>query len=448
MDIESIKTYLDKLVNKGLEIGFEEAKGSFEYTCGMCVDIFEGEVSNFENNTSQNLSFVGKKDKQMGSSATSIFEDSSVDYLVSSSWDNIKVKDDEDEDFLYCDKDNSDLKYCGLSDSSYKNSYDSFKELGLKIEKAVLESDEAIKSVDYLEIAYSRDAKITKNSLGLTSVRETDSVSIGIEAKCEKNGAVKTGSYFWYGMDIDDFNLESFVKELLNRTVKKLGASSVESGKYNVIFSQEAFISLFSSYSDSLTAYSIQKELSLFRDLVNMKVATEMLTIREIPCYEKAQLKFPFDNDGVLTYDKDLIKDGVFVTPLHSLKTAYKDGIKPTGNYFNGVEYSNIIMEPGKKSFEELLSSVGSGLYITDLNGLHAGINPISGDFSLFCEGFLIEDGLVVRPVEQITISGNFLDVLKNITEIGNDVIHFPDGAGEFFCPSVVVKDMNIAGEA
>ncbi|MCQ2482911.1 MAG: TldD/PmbA family protein [Clostridia bacterium] len=448
MNIDEIKVFLNKLINAGLDEGFEQAEGVFEYNTGMAVNIFEHEVSSFENNVGQSAVFCGKLDKQMGSASTSIIEDASINYLVKEAMDNIKVKDDEDEDFFYCDKDNSNLYYDGYSEASSKNNYDSFKRVGLELESAILASDERIKSVDYLEISYSKDARVSVNTLGLTSVREYDSISVCAEAKCEQDGVVKTGAYLWFGNDIDKFDINTFVDEIKKRTVNKLGADSVESGVYDVILSQEAFVSLFSAYSGSLSAYSIQKKLSLFKDKVNDKVASSKLTVTEYPNYDKALLKFPFDYDGVITCDKDLIRDGVFKTPLHNLKTAYKEGVKPTGNHFSGIEYSNLVLNPGEKSFDELVRSVGNGLYITDLNGLHAGINAISGDFSLFCEGFLIKDGSIVRPVEQITISGNFIDLLMNITHIGSDVVNIPDGAGEFFCPSIVISNMNIAGEA
>ena len=109
---------------------------------------------------------------------------------------------------------------------------------------------------------------------------------------------------------------------------------------------------------------------------------------------------------------------------------------------------TNLIVEPGEKSFEELLEEVGEGIILTDLSGLHAGVNPISGDFSLLCEGYLIENGKKGRPVEQITAAGNFYEIIKNITLVGSDIINIPAGQGEFFTPSVLVSEVNISGES
>ena len=108
---------------------------------------------------------------------------------------------------------------------------------------------------------------------------------------------------------------------------------------------------------------------------------------------------------------------------------------------------TNLIVEPGEKDFEQLVEEVGEGIILTDLSGLHAGVNAISGDFSLLCEGYLIENGKKGRPVEQITVAGNFYDVLKSIKSIGKDVINLPSGEGEFFTPSVYIESLAISGD-
>ena len=96
---------------------------------------------------------------------------------------------------------------------------------------------------------------------------------------------------------------------------------------------------------------------------------------------------------------------------------------------------------------EGLCKEVNNGIYITDLNGLHAGVNAISGDFSLQSEGYLIKDGLLVRPIEQITVADNFFEILKKIRVVGNDVINYPVDMGEFFSPSIVIDSVSVSGD-
>ena len=191
----------------------------------------------------------------------------------------------------------------------------------------------------------------------------------------------------------------------------------------------------------------MQKGLSLLNGRVGEKIASDCFNFSEYPMYEKAYNKVPFDGEGVLTMDKDIIKDGVFTTALYNLKSAYKEGCKSTGNGFGGTSVTNVVIKAGNRSVDEIAKDIGEGLFITDVSGLHAGLNPISGDFSLLSEGYLIKDGKVADSVEQITIAGNFYDIMLNVKEIANDTRSLPNSNGEFFSPSVYVGQINVSGE-
>ncbi len=143
----------------------------------------------------------------------------------------------------------------------------------------------------------------------------------------------------------------------------------------------------------------------------------------------------------------------MFATAFYNLKSANKAGKASTGNGFKsggtiGTSPTNLLVVPGDKDFNGLCEAAGEGIILTDLSGLHAGVNAISGDFSLLCEGYLIENGKKGRPVEQITAAGNFYEMLKQIIEVGNDIINIPAGLGEFFTPSVMFSNISISGES
>ena len=125
--------------------------------------------------------------------------------------------------------------------------------------------------------------------------------------------------------------------------------------------------------------------------------------------------------------------------------------MKTTGNGFKssyassiGVSESNLYLQEGKMTFDQLMSEIGEGLIITDLAGLHSGANVVSGDFSLAAKGFYVENGKKTFPVEQITVAGNYFDLLKNIVAIGND-LKFP--MSNIGSPSVIVEGLSIAGK-
>ena len=448
MNIDDVKVIIKELIDKAKEYGFDEASASYSDHESMSVDILGGEVSSYENSRDSGITFKGLKNGQMGTCSTNIINGDTVSYLLRGAMENCEVLDDDDPDFIYCDPDHKDLYFSQMSGAYDKNTYEKFKELGLAIEKAILDLDPAVKQVDYLSLVCSRGPAIMMNTKGLTAYTDEDGVSLYAGARAERDGVVKSGGHYWIGKDIDDFDLSSFVDTVSDNLLSKFGASSVASGNYNVVFKNEAFVSLFKAFFGNFSSYSMQKGLSLLAGKVGTKIASDIFTLKEIPMYEKALTKIPFDAEGVLTYDKAIINNGIFETALYNLKTANKENRQSTGNGFGGgIGVSNLVVTPGTLGFDGLLSKAGSGLIITEVSGLHAGVNAISGDFSLLAEGFVISEGKRGRPVEQITISGNFYELLNKIADVGTDVINVPGARGEFFCPSVHVTDMSIAGD-
>lgn len=453
MDIKSAEKFMEKLVKAGMEYGFEECEASFASESSMSMDILKGEVASYENSATSTLSFRGLKNGQMGYCSTNILEDASIDYLLKSAMENCEVLNDEDPQFIYCDENNKDLYFSQVTDAYAKNDYKRFSELGLKIEKAILDLDSRIDAVDYLSIACSTGPYLIINSKGLHSYRDTDGMSLYASARAtDDDGSVKSGGHFWIGKDIDDFDLDKFLDKFKENLIGKMGARSCKPGSYKAVLKCEAFQQFFMVFFSNFLATPMQRGLSLLADKEGETIASPVLTVREEPMYEKALTKIPFDDEGVLTTAKAIIDKGVFATALYDLKSAYKAGKTSTGNGFRGGSAvsempTNLVVEPGEKSFDELLEEAGDGIILTDLSGLHAGVNPISGDFSLLCEGYLIENGKKGRPVEQITVAGNFYEVIKSIISVGNDIINLPSGEGEFFTPSVLVSSLAISGD-
>ncbi|PKM70556.1 MAG: TldD/PmbA family protein, partial [Firmicutes bacterium HGW-Firmicutes-18] len=151
---------------------------------------------------------------------------------------------------------------------------------------------------------------------------------------------------------------------------------------------------------------------------------------------------------------KKVIENGILKTYLHNQKTAEKDGVSSTGNASRGsykstigISPSNFFIENGTYTLDEMVESIDNGLLLIELQGLHSGLNSVSGDFSLSCFGYLIENGKKSKPVNQITVSGNFFDMIKSIEMIGND-LRFGLPAGSYFgAPSLKISELSIAGK-
>lgn len=255
--------------------------------------------------------------------------------------------------------------------------------------------------------------------------------------------------------ELDGLDLGSAAKKAAGEARATLGAGVAPTGVMPVVFSGDAMSQLLGVYSAVFSAENVQKGLSLLKDKEGTEIAAPIVTLTDDPFYEKSPLPMPFDAEGSPTRRKNVIQGGVLKTLLYNLRTAAAAGKETTGNASKagydskvGIRPFTMYLESGELSREQLLERAGSGVLITSLGGLHAGANPISGDFSLQSAGFLIEGGRKAAPVRSFTVAGNFFSLLKGITAIANDTKE-PASASftSFISPSVLVEGLSIAGK-
>ena len=208
---------------------------------------------------------------------------------------------------------------------------------------------------------------------------------------------------------------------------------------------------LLQTFCGIISAESAQKGLSLLKGKLGEQVAAQCVTLIDDPLLLDGLEARPFDDEGVASAAHTVIENGVFQTFLHNLKTVHKDGVETTGNasragYASSVHVapSNLYFQPGRRSVEEMLASIGEGLVITEVSGLHAGANPVSGDFSLLSKGYVFQNGKRGKGVEQITVAGNFYDLLSSIRELASDLVFPLGGIGS---PSVDAGELSISGK-
>ena len=160
----------------------------------------------------------------------------------------------------------------------------------------------------------------------------------------------------------------------------------------------------------------------------------------------------PFDDEGVPTGRTPLVEAGVLRGFLHNTYTAKRLQTRSTGNAGRagyrsvpGVSPSNLYFEPGASSAEEVIRAAGTGVYVQDVTGLHSGASSVTGDFSVGAAGLAIENGVLGRPLREMTVASTLLDVLRSVTEVGSDLRFFPFG-GSLGAPTILVGEMTVAG--
>lgn len=413
----------------------------------LSMGVFRGEMESI--NASTNITVVarGVYKGKFGQATTSNFTKEKIPYLVDAIIENAKVIEKEEIASLF--KGSAKYKKVSTFNPELEKIPTEKKRADLfKLEKAILSLDKRI--TEAADISYNENASelIIMNSHGLKLKQKNNYFAFTGVAVAKENNEVKT--YFDLILDNDYavVDIKALAEKIVRGAIDKLGGMPCASKKMKVVLSPNVIASLASIYVNSADAERIQKHSSLFEGKLNTKVASSKVTISEKPLAKTIYAR-SFDDEGVATSNKDIIKKGMLKTYLYNLETAKKDGATTTGNGYKaggkiGSGVSTLFIKPGKLTQEQLFQNVGEGIYITDLEGMNAGINAISGNFSLKAEGFLIKDGKKSEPVALITVSGNLLNLFQNITAIGNDVKMQLGGVS---APSVVVRKLSIAGK-
>jgi PmbA protein len=254
---------------------------------------------------------------------------------------------------------------------------------------------------------------------------------------------------------LDTIDSDAMVKKAVTNAKASLGSDVAPTGQYPVIFDPSAMSSLLQCFSSVFSSEAAQKGLSKLGDKEGEIIAAPVVTLVDDPFHPENPMPRNFDAEGSPTHKKNIIEGGKLNTLLYNLKTAAVAGKKTTGNASKGgydaavgLRPFTMYLENGDLTEEELLAKAGEGVYITDLSGLHAGANAVSGDFSLQSAGFMIRDGKKCEYVKSFTVAGNFYDLLKNIAALANNC-HLPNAMGStaFGAPSVLVENLSIAGK-
>ena len=254
---------------------------------------------------------------------------------------------------------------------------------------------------------------------------------------------------------LDEIDTAALASKAAAKAKAKLGGDVAPTGQYPVVFSPNAMCNLLSVYSGIFSSEAAQKGLSRLANAEGEVIAASIVTLVDDPFHKDNPMPINFDAEGSPAHKKNVIEKGKLCTLLYNLKTAAVAGKKTTGNAskagYDGavaVRPFTLYLENGSISEEELLQQVGKGVYITNLGGLHAGANPITGDFSLQSAGFMIEGGIKTTAVKSFTVAGNFYDLLKNITALANNCeLPMAMGMTAFGSPSVRVDGLSVAGK-
>ncbi|WP_025725367.1 TldD/PmbA family protein [Acholeplasma granularum] len=306
-------------------------------------------------------------------------------------------------------------------------------------------SNEYVKQVDSTNYTESYGETTIINSKGLNLTRKHNfSYAYGVGI-FEKNGDIKTGYELKLVKSFDEYDAKKDAEASILNGLSKLDGISIKTKKYETVFSPKRFGDMLGVFSGLFSGEAAYRKMTALKDKVGEKIAVENFNLWDDPLNEKAPFQNSFDDEGVASNPKKIIDNGVFTGFLHSLKTAKLFNQEPTGNAFGGgIGPAGLYLEPGKDDFDTLIKDIKEGFYVTDLVGLHAGVNHTNGNFSLQAGGVFIKDGKLDHAVKMVVLSGNWFDLLNSIKGIGNDLTFDVSGVGS---PSVNVGMLMVSGE-
>ncbi len=438
-----IEDFKDRVFSYAKKKGFDECELRFMRNREFGVVVSKQNVDNYTDADSFQVTFKGLKGSKAAFSSCEIIDEKSAEFLVDSAYENLLVTDTLEEDSVH----NGSGEYLEpqhFEDEFEKVPVKSKIDLAKAMEQKAMARDRRIAMVIMSAYSHEKYEICIFNTKGL-DLSESAGLGVAYLYLVASDGKKpKRGFKVQFGSKPDQIDPEKIVAEAAQEALSQLGAESIPSGKYRAILRRDVFSELFSAFMPIFSAESVQKGLSPLKGKLNSKIASEKLTVVDDPFFEKAPIKRSFDNEGVPTRRKSFIDQGILTTYFHSLKSAKKDNVKPTGNVFTyKCVPLNVVVKAGNKTYEELIKQLDKGLIITALDGLHSGVRTVSGEFSVSALGYYVENGVIVKPVEQITISGNILELLKKIEEVGNDS-ELVSGSNYF--PSVLIENIDVAG--
>ncbi len=316
-----------------------------------------------------------------------------------------------------------------------------------RCEKASLDADSRITLSEGATFSRTSSTRAMVLSGGFEGAVRGSYASLHTVPVVEDEGGKKRRGFYWTAKrHQEDLESEAAVgEEATRRTLAKLGSKKVATGDFSIIFDADAARSILGTFSGTILGGALWRKSSYLLGRLGTEVASDLVTIIDDPTLIRGPGSKGFDGEGLRTRKNVVVSGGRLETYLLDCYSARKLGLEPTGNASRGggsigASTTNFILQAGDTSFEDMIAGTERGLVVTEMMGF--GFNAITGDFSRGAGGFWVEDGKIVHPVSEVTISSNLDTMLKNIDIVGSDL----DIKSSTASPSFRIKKMTISG--
>ncbi len=321
--------------------------------------------------------------------------------------------------------------------------------LALDLERRATSLDPRVTKVENVQYGDVVSSVAIASTTGVSAAYERTDVWCFVVALAEAGDETQTGFSFRVARALEELDWEDVADEAVERGTRMLGAVKPATMKVPVLLDPFAGSSFLGVLAGALSAEAVQKQRSLFAELVGERVGAETFTLVDDGRLLAGPAASPFDDEGVPTGRTELFTRGTLNGFLHDTYTAHRGGTVSTGNARRGgyrsapsVGISNFYVEPGDADLAGLLERAEGGVLIQEVSGVHSGANPISGEFSVGATGLRISGGAVGEPLREMTIASTIPDMLRAIAAVGSD-LRFFTAVG---VPSILIGEMTVAG--
>lgn len=444
MDIE----FARNIIKDAQKIGIDETEVFLRHSKGLNIAIKNRDIDSVETFQSSGYGIRLIKDKKTGFAYSNKLDN--LHEILFKAFQSLKYNEKDEYLCLPESEPSENNKYPLVFDEEIVNltEDDAIKKV-MDIESAALEN-ELVKKTRKASGSFGIGKTIIANSKGVERDYQTTFVSASILLVAEKNGESHTGWDYQSFRMLKDVDFKKIGKNAAEIATMTLGAKKISSFKGLVLMKTPIVVEFLGLLASSFSAEAVQKKRSMLSGKVGQSVISDSIDIIDTAFLDGLVGSRPFDSEGTPTQHNTLVEKGILQGYIHNSYTAKKDGIKSTGNAIRSgymstpsVGINNLILKPSAgvdtSKFERLVSLIDRGIYITEVIGMHTA-NPVSGDFSIGISGIYIEKGESIHPFKEATLSGNILNLFKDIIGIGDDLSFY----GNIGTPSILIDGLDI----
>jgi len=435
----NIEAVLRRTLDAARGRGATAAEAEVGAGSGLSVTVRNGEVETVEHQADKGLNITVYMGRRKGSAGTTDFSDKALADSVAAACTIAEYASEDpcagliDPAYLAGAIPDLDLHH------PWELAPEQAIALATECEQHARDADPRLTNSDGTMVSTYSGSHLYGNSHGFIGGWQWSSHSFDCTMIAESGGGMQRDGWFTRARDhLDLEDPRSLGRQAAARTTARLGARRLSTRSAPVIFEAPVADGLFGAFVTAISGAALYRKASFLLGRLGTPVFADHLRIHEEPFLKKGMGSTPFDNDGMATRARDLVRDGVLQGYVLSAYSARKLGMAPTGNA-GGVH--NLIVEHGGKDLPALLKAMDTGLLVTDLIGF--GVNQVTGDYSRGAAGFWVQGGKIQYPVEEITVAGNLADMYRRIVEVGSDV----DRRGNIQTGSVLIENLTIAGE-